>query len=110
MTTIDRSRLERLTARERERFAREHAGSARLFEETGRTLLGGVPMSWMTMWAGGFPLFFDEARGARLTDVDGHEYVDLCLGDTGAMAGHAPDATVEAVSKPGEAGHHHDAP
>lgn len=99
MTTIDRSRLDQLIARERDRFEREHAGSARLFEETGRTLLGGVPMSWMAMWAGGFPLFFSEARGARLTDVDGHEYVDLCLGDTGAMAGHAPAATVEAVER-----------
>jgi glutamate-1-semialdehyde 2,1-aminomutase len=99
VTTIDRSRLEALTARERERFAREHAGSAQLFDKTGRTLLGGVPMSWMAMWAGGFPLFFDEAWGARLTDVDGHEYVDLCLGDTGAMAGHAPAATVEAVER-----------
>jgi glutamate-1-semialdehyde 2,1-aminomutase len=96
---IDRARLEQLTARERERFAREHPRSAELFEETGRTLLGGVPMSWMTMWAGGFPLFFDQASGARLSDVDGREYVDLCLGDTGAMAGHAPAPTVEAVER-----------
>jgi len=51
------------------------------------------------MWAGGFPLFFEEASGARLTDVDGKEYVDLCLGDTGAMAGHAPAATVAAVER-----------
>jgi glutamate-1-semialdehyde 2,1-aminomutase len=51
------------------------------------------------MWAGGFPLFFAEARGASLTDVDGHEYADLCLGDTGAMAGHAPAPTVVAVEE-----------
>lgn len=99
MTKIDRVRLEDLIVRERERFAREHPRSAQSFEETGRTLVGGVPMSWMAMWAGGFPLFFDEAHGARLTDVDGHKYVDLCLGDTGAMAGHAPPATVEAVER-----------
>ena len=36
-------------------------------------------------------------EGAHLTDVDGHRYLDLCLGDTGAMTGHAPAATVEAV-------------
>jgi glutamate-1-semialdehyde 2,1-aminomutase len=96
---VDRAALEELIARERERFAREHPRSATLFEETGHTLLGGVPMSWMTMWAGGFPLFFEEAEGARLTDVDGREYVDLCLGDTGAMAGHAPAPTVEAVER-----------
>ncbi len=99
MPAVDRGRLARLIERERERFTSHHPRSAELFERTGRTLLGGVPMSWMTMWAGGFPLFFAEASGARLTDVDGHEYVDLCLGDTGAMAGHAPGPTVEAVER-----------
>jgi glutamate-1-semialdehyde 2,1-aminomutase len=97
--TVDRARLDQLIARERHRFAREHRRSAELFEDSGRILLGGVPMSWMTMWAGGFPVFFDHAEGARLTDVDGREYVDLCLGDTGAMAGHAPAPTVEAVER-----------
>ncbi len=49
-------------------------------------------------WAGGHPLFFERAEGARITDVDGNELVDLCLGDTGAMAGHAPQATTDAVA------------
>jgi glutamate-1-semialdehyde 2,1-aminomutase len=44
----------------------------------------------MRAWAGGFPVYGAAASGARITDVDGHEYVDLCLGDTGAMPGHAP--------------------
>jgi glutamate-1-semialdehyde 2,1-aminomutase len=96
---VPSARLKQLIARERERFVREHPRSAAQFADTSRTLLGGVPMSWMAMWAGGFPLFFEEAEGARLTDVDGHEYVDLCLGDTGAMAGHAPAPTVEAVER-----------
>ena len=43
-------------------------------------------------------MFVAEASGARFTDVDGIEYVDLCLGDTGAMTGHAPEATAAAVS------------
>ena len=54
-------------------------------------------MHWMVRWAGGFPLFVAAGEGAYLTDVDGHRYLDLCLGDTGAMTGHAPAATVEAV-------------
>ena len=54
-------------------------------------------MHWMVRWAGGFPLFVEGGEGAHLTDVDGHRYLDLCLGDTGAMTGHAPPATVEAV-------------
>jgi glutamate-1-semialdehyde 2,1-aminomutase len=55
-------------------------------------------MSWMAKWAGGFPVFFREASGASVVDVDGFEYVDFCLGDTGAMAGHAPAPVVEAVA------------
>ncbi len=96
---IDRSRLEELTAGELDRFAESNPASRRLHERGRGTLLGGVPMSWMAKWAGGFPLFLREASGARVVDVDGHEYVDLCLGDTGAMAGHAPPATVAAVAE-----------
>jgi glutamate-1-semialdehyde 2,1-aminomutase len=96
---IDRARLRRLIDRERATFAERHPRSRELFAETSKTLLGGVPMSWMTMWAGGFPLFFAEASGARVTDVDGHTFVDFCLGDTGAMAGHAPEPTARAVER-----------
>ena len=39
------------------------------------------------MWAGGHPVYVAEASGARVVDVDGNEYADFCLGDTGAMAG-----------------------
>jgi len=96
---IDRGRLRQLIDRERATFAERHRRSRDLFAETSKTLLGGVPMSWMTMWAGGFPLFFAEAAGARVTDVDGHTFVDFCLGDTGAMAGHAPEPTARAVER-----------
>jgi len=56
-----------------------------------------VPMNWMVKWAGAFPPFVREAQGAHFFDVDGHRYIDLCLGDTGAMTGHSPFATVKAV-------------
>ncbi len=59
---------------------------------------GGVPMSWMAKWPGAYPVFVDSARGARFTDVDGNEYIDLCLGDTGSMTGHSPAATVDAIN------------
>ncbi|MDX6591971.1 MAG: glutamate-semialdehyde -aminomutase [Gaiellales bacterium] len=96
---IDRGRLGDLLARERDRYAERNPRSKELYDAAGGSLLGGVPMSWMTMWAGGFPLFLDHAEGARVTDADGNEYVDLCLGDTGAMAGHGPAATIEAVER-----------
>jgi glutamate-1-semialdehyde 2,1-aminomutase len=86
-----------LTAREEARFAEQHPRSAELAGEARRHLLAGVPMHWMTKWPGGFPLFVERASGSRFVDVDGHEIVDFCLGDTGAMSGHAPPATVRAI-------------
>jgi glutamate-1-semialdehyde 2,1-aminomutase len=94
---VDRARLAQLLEAERERFRELHPRSRELFEQSQRSMLAGVPMSWMVMWPGGHPIFAAEASGARITDVDGHDYVDLCLGDTGAMAGHAPGATAVAV-------------
>src|SRR2546421_4199286 len=85
--------------RELDRFRREHPRSLELTERAKRSLLGGVPMHWMVRWAGGFPVFATEAGGAWFRDVDGHEYVDFCLGDTGAMTGHSPESTVRAVAE-----------
>jgi glutamate-1-semialdehyde 2,1-aminomutase len=60
---------------------------------------GGVPMSWMSKWPGKYPLFVESASVAHFIDVDGNEYIDLCLGDTGSMTGHSPKPTVDAISK-----------
>ena len=61
-------------------------------------LVAGVPMPWMTRWPGGFPIHVAEAAGARFVDVDGIEYVDFCLGDTGAMSGHGGVALADAIA------------
>jgi len=87
-----------LLAREIERFEAEHPRSRELARRARDSLLSGVPMHWMMRWAGGFPVFAAEAGGARFRDVDGIEYVDLCLGDTGAMTGHSPEPLVRAVA------------
>jgi len=94
-----RTRLKALLAAEQAHFAAAHPRSKALFERAQASLLGGVPMNWMVKWAGEFPLFVKEGKGARFRDVDGHDYLDLCLGDTGAMAGHAPTAISDAVSE-----------
>jgi glutamate-1-semialdehyde 2,1-aminomutase len=94
----DRARLTSLRAEEEDRFLASHPRSRELAESAGGSLLAGVPMPWMTRWAGAFPIFVERASGARLVDVDGVEYVDLCLGDTGAMTGHALPAVSEAVA------------
>jgi len=94
---IDRARLSDLLDEERRTFAARNPRS--LWAASAATnLFDGVPMTWMAKSAGGFPLYLDRARGARVTDLDGHELVDFCLGDTGAMAGHSPAATVAAVT------------
>jgi glutamate-1-semialdehyde 2,1-aminomutase len=89
---------------EQQKFIAERPKSKALFERARKSLLGGVPMNWMVKWAGAFPPFVREAHGAEFVDVDGHGYVDLCLGDTGAMTGHSPAATVSAVQKQLERG------
>ena len=95
---IDRMRLSSLIARERDVHRERTPGSRRAYEASDH-LLGRVPMTWMNKWSGGYPLYLQAARGNRITDVDGHEYIDFALGDTGAMAGHSPAATVAAVER-----------
>jgi glutamate-1-semialdehyde 2,1-aminomutase len=95
---IDRTRLRALTDHERATFADRHPRSAAAYAGADH-LFGRVPMTWMNKNAGGFPVYVDRARGARLTDIDGHDYVDFCLGDTAAMAGHSPAPVVAAVTR-----------
>jgi glutamate-1-semialdehyde 2,1-aminomutase len=99
MTTIDRKKLHNLHERENNRFISDHPRSAELYRRAQNSLLGGVPMNWMKKWAGPFPVFVKSAHGAHFTDVDGRDYVDLCLGDTGAMTGHSPEIVAEAVCR-----------
>ena len=89
--------LRRLHAEEERRFIATHPRSAVLAKEAQANLLGGVPMAWMTRWPGSFPIFFDTAHGAHFTDVDGLDYIDFCLGDTGAMTGHGLPQVAEAL-------------
>jgi glutamate-1-semialdehyde 2,1-aminomutase len=99
MPAINRNRLKSLMQSEQKKFIDERPKSKALFERARKSLLGGVPMNWMAKWAGAFPPFVREAHGAAFFDVDGHRYVDFCLGDTGAMTGHSPPATVSAVQE-----------
>ena len=96
--TIDRGRLAARMADEVAQFGAAHPRSKALFERASRSLLGGVPMSWMAKWAGPYPVFVEEATGAHFRCVDGHDYVDFCLGDTGAMTGHSPEEAVAGIA------------
>jgi glutamate-1-semialdehyde 2,1-aminomutase len=99
MPTIDRSKLENLLRAEEQKFQHEHPKSYEFYQRARKSMHAGVPMLWMIRWAGSFPVFVIEARGAHFTDVDGKDYIDFCLGDTGAMTGHAPDAVLAAIQQ-----------
>ncbi|TXK17801.1 aminotransferase class III-fold pyridoxal phosphate-dependent enzyme [Homoserinibacter sp. GY 40078] len=94
----DRARLTTLWDAERELFRATHPASGELWSRASAHLPGGVPMLWMSKWPGDWPVYVEEASGAHFRCADGIDYVDLCLGDTGAMVGHAPEAAVRALT------------
>ena len=96
---ISDARLAPLFAAEAERFTLAHPRAAALAARAGGSLLGGVPMSWMQRWASPVPPYAVSARGAEITDADDQVYLDFALGDTAAMAGHAPAALVRAMTE-----------
>ena len=102
MTTLarlDRDRLAGLMAIEMVAFADAHPRPAALHQRASGSLLEGVPMPWMVKCAIPVPPYVETASGAHFRCVDGHDYVDFCLGDTGAMAGHGPAPTISAVER-----------
>ena len=93
----DRDRLAALMQTELDIFAAARPASAREFMRASAHMPDGVPMLWMAKWPGPWPVYVADAAGAHFTDLDGIDHVDLCLGDTGAMCGHAPAASVAAL-------------
>ncbi|MHC1783883.1 MAG: aspartate aminotransferase family protein [Anaerolineaceae bacterium] len=99
MTVIDRTRLQNVLQKEISTFEKDHPKCHALYERARGCLLDGVPMNWMVRWAGGFPLFVKEAKGASFTCADGKHFIDFCLGDTGAMVGHSPDRPMKLIAE-----------
>lgn len=95
----DRQRLAALWQTELDLFRAEHPASEREFERAVQHMPDGVPMLWMAKWPGPWPVYVRRASGAHFECFDGIDHVDLCLGDTGAMCGHAPEASVRAISE-----------
>ena len=98
MVYTDRVRLEGLWADEVALYEKTHPRSRELWQAAVPHMPDGVPMLWMSKWPGPWPVYVESAAGAHFRDVDGVDHVDLCLGDTGAMCGHAPAASVAAIS------------
>jgi glutamate-1-semialdehyde 2,1-aminomutase len=105
--TVARERVQALMRAEQARFARTHPKSGELFAQGQQHWLYGAPSHWMRRWIGGWPLYVQDAwlpYGAHLIDVDGHEYIDFCLGDTGGMCGHGHPAIVAAMARQARVG------
>jgi glutamate-1-semialdehyde 2,1-aminomutase len=75
------------------------SASAELFARAVRLMPGGVNSPVRAFRAvGGLPRFIDRARGARVWDVDGREYIDY-IGSWGPLLlGHAHPAVVAAIA------------
>jgi glutamate-1-semialdehyde 2,1-aminomutase len=96
------SRIDQLFKLEQQRYAASHAKSAELFQRGQQHWLYGAPSHWMRRWIGGWPVYVTRRvgdYGVRVADVDGNEYVDFCLGDTGGMCGHGHPAIAEALAR-----------
>lgn len=99
MAGIATGPLNDFRAREAARFVADRPRSRAALDAGAAPWLDGVPMHWMRDWPSPFPLVVKKARGAQLTDLDGHRLDDFCLGDTGSMYGHAPPAVTRAIRR-----------
>ena len=93
-----------MLTREKSLFQQRNPNSKALASKAAENWLRGVPMHWMVDWGTPFPLFVNRANGVDITDADGNSYIDFCLGDTGAMFGHSPQAIVDVLQREGANG------
>ncbi len=80
-----------------EKLAARTKRSGALFERSQQVLPGGVSSN--IRYSAPHPVFVREARGSRIRDVDGNEYVDCRLGFGPVLLGHAPEAVTAAVTR-----------
>src|SRR3989442_7023691 len=79
--------------------------SEQLFAEALKYIPGGVNSPVRAFRAvGGQPFFVDRAKGARVWDVDGHEYIDYVCTWGPAILGHAHPKIIQAVQQTAERG------
>lgn len=85
--------IEELTADYVARIAERTPSSQACYREARGLLCGGVS----SHFKGWHPFYVREAKGSRLVDVDGNEYVDLIMGFGPNILGHSPDVVMNAV-------------
>ncbi|MCS7116011.1 MAG: aspartate aminotransferase family protein [Nitrososphaerales archaeon] len=80
-----------------EKYQKRTPTSKMLFERAVEISPGGVHHN--IRYYPPYPLFFERAKGSRMWDVDGNEYIDFWMGHGSLFLGHAPDAVVEALKE-----------
>lgn len=94
---IARPKLDALMACEAKAYAAARPKTRAALKKGASHFLDGVPMHWMKDWPMPFPMLVTSAKGATITDLDGNEINDFCLGDTGSMFGHSPKPLARAI-------------
>ena len=88
-----------------EEYVSKTSKSKALYERARKVLPAGV--SYGIRYFEPYPFYTAKAKGSKLYDVDGNEYVDFWLGHTALILGHNPPAVVEAVKRQLENGTHY---
>jgi glutamate-1-semialdehyde 2,1-aminomutase len=101
---VDTALIAEVRASEAERYVADRPKSQAAMAAGAEGYLGGVPMHWMRDWPMPFPFVVEKAKGATITDIDGHTLADFCLGDTGSMFGHSPKPVVKAIRRQAKRG------
>ena len=78
--------------------------SGNLFKRAKEVMPGGV--SHNIHYFPPYPFFLKKAKGSRIWDVDGNEYIDLWMGHYTNILGHHPEIVVEAIERQLEEGIH----
>ena len=85
-----------------ERFRKLHPKSYQMWQEDLNYLPGGVPAFWK--FREPFPIYFSRAKGSRLWDIDGNEYIDTNCGNGPIILGHSHPVVLQALEEAKERG------
>jgi glutamate-1-semialdehyde 2,1-aminomutase len=92
---VSRERIAEIGAREEESYRQRTRRSAELFEQARQSLPLGVASSFQAYDP--YPLFMTDARGSRIWDADGNEYIDFDMAFGVLAAGHSHPILAEAL-------------
>jgi glutamate-1-semialdehyde 2,1-aminomutase len=94
---VNRTRIAEIGEREEAEYRRRTPKSAALHERAQRALPLGVASSFQAYDP--YPLFMTDARGSRIWDADGNEYIDFDMAFGVLAAGHSHPTLAEALTR-----------